>query len=143
MKEANCLLYWAKRLCGVCVWEQVPPMAVSTIVSPTRWSRSGRGCNQSRRLGHRALEGVGLSRPGRDVVILRESGYVDHQAAITGLGHSPPGHRRPQPRQSSTSTEKQISYDRFGSEVAVTYPTPPALPINVGHLFFVWQRRPP
>jgi hypothetical protein len=36
----------------------------------------------------------------------------------------------------------QISYDRLGSEDAVTYPTPQALLINVGHVF-VWHRCPP
>jgi len=33
MKEANYLLYRAKRLCGFYVWEQLPPMAFDHCVA--------------------------------------------------------------------------------------------------------------
>src|SRR5206468_12463209 len=44
----------------------------------------------------------------RGILILREWRYANQQAAITSLGGSPPGHRRPQLRHSNTSTEKPV-----------------------------------
>lgn len=61
MKEANCLLYRAKRLCGAYVWEQVPPMAFDHRVADpmVEWgaaviSPSARSLAHLKALGYRA-----------------------------------------------------------------------------------------